>query len=195
MFQQKCLSLNQVPGYTYQVSCHDIAEILLKLALITNQSINQSINPISFMKNTTCWKVPSTRGINFFLPPNARVALILYHKRSWLCSIVILCAAICAASSSGKPSSLTLWPSSYIKVIAVIRRIYIFTFKVIFCLCCFLFSFIFFHFIYFFILFYFIFYVFVSKSFVCVVFYFHLSIFFILFISLFYFIFYILPPK
>ena len=173
MFQQKCLSLNQVPGYTYQVSCHDIAEILLKLALITNQSINQSINPISFMKNTTCWKVPSTRGINFFLPPNARVALILYHKRSWLCSIVILCAAICAASSSGKPSSLTLWPSSYIKVIAVIRRIYIFTFKVIFCLCCFLFSFIyFFHFIYFFILFYFLYLA--SK----VIFFFSLFLFF-----------------
>ena len=140
------------------------------------------------MKNTTCWKVPSTRGINFFLPPNARVALILYHKRSWLCSIVILRAAICAASSSGKPSSLTLWPSSYIKVIAVIRRIYIFTFKVIFCLCCFLFSFKFFSFYLFiyFILFYFL--CLVSKSFVCVVFYFHLFIFFILFISLFYFI-------
>lgn len=107
------------------------------------------------MKNTTCWKVPSTRGINFFLPPNARVALILYHKRSWLCSIVILRAAICAASSSGKPSSLTLWPSSYIKVIAVIRRIYIFTVKLSFVCVVFYFH-LFIFFILFISLFYFI---------------------------------------
>ena len=120
IFQQKCLSLDQVYLSVYTPK-------LLMLALNTNKSINQSIISLLWKtKITTCWKVPSTRGINFFLPPNPRVALILYHKRSWLCSIVILRAAICAASSSGKPSSLTSWPSSYIKVIAVIRPFYIF---------------------------------------------------------------------